>query len=303
MKISKKVLGTLNGANETAVIKFNNENHYLFASDGYLPCVSFAESSLKRHKIWDGPGGTGSLVPIPQCENEFYATQKCFPPFRAEESVLVHVKYDASKGFDVTPILTIPYLHRFDVFLIGQKLFFIGATLCEGKKHQADWSLPGKVYVGQITNGPQNPFEIQPIIQGITKNHGFYKGTWKGKNSYLFSGKEGVFVVYIPKNAKGRWEIEKILHHEVGEIAVLDIDGDGIEELATIEPFHGSLGRIYKLTQGRWFPFTNTSANSAMFFGVESFATCPPSSLERERETENSFALRPIRLQERLWKL
>ena len=37
-----------------------------------------------------------------------------------------------------------------------------------------------------------------------------------------------------------------ILEGHIGEIATADLDGDGIEEIMTIEPFHGNSIQIYK---------------------------------------------------------
>lgn len=43
-----------------------------------------------------------------------------------------------------------------------------------------------------------------------------------------------------PDSPDGEWRVEKILEGQVGEIAFADIDGDGLEEMMTIEPFHGN---------------------------------------------------------------
>jgi len=68
------------------------------------------------------------------------------------------------------------------------------------------------------------------------------------------SGVEGVFALYLPTTPAGAWESEHIVDHEVSDIAVCDIDGDGKMELASIEPFHGSKGVIYKEMNGKLVP-------------------------------------------------
>lgn len=39
---------------------------------------------------------------------------------------------------------------------------------------------------------------------------------------------------------------EKIIHSCVSDIAIIDIDNDGDDEIITIEPFHGNQIKIYK---------------------------------------------------------
>lgn len=41
-------------------------------------------------------------------------------------------------------------------------------------------------------------------------------------------------MLYIPQTPDGTWESERIIGHEVSDMAVCDIDGDGELELATI---------------------------------------------------------------------
>ena len=154
-------------------------------------------------------------------------------------------------GWTVKPLITVPYLHRFDVCRIGGKLFFVGATLCLFKESKEDWTKPGSVYVGELPETFDGPFPIRPVLGGINKNHGFCRGSWNSRPAYLVSGHEGVFAVYLPESPDGEWKTERILDHEVSDIAVCDIDGDGRLELAAIEPFHGSRGVIYKERSGK----------------------------------------------------
>lgn len=249
MKINKRILGEMDGAYATAIMEVEGTIHYFIATERRGSCLMFNGDTWAGSTVWDAPGGTMNIVPIPGRKNEFIATQDFTPTFQAKESKIVHAKYEGGGKWAITPIMVIPYLHRFDVFTLHNKLCFIGATLCQDKEFKDDWSRPGKVYVGELEEDLTKPFVLQPILEGITKNHGFCRGQWKDREAYLVSGSEGVFVLYLPNTGSDKWDIEQILHHEVSDIAVCDIDGDGRMELAAIEAFHGSKGIIYKYVE------------------------------------------------------
>ncbi|AIF50326.1 hypothetical protein [Pelosinus sp. UFO1] len=254
MIITKRFSRKLDKAYATAIMEVNGETNYLVATEGYGPCIAFNENTWKESDVWPGPGGTMNIVPIPGRKNEFIATQDFTPTFQAKESKIVHAKCDSDSKWTIRPIMTIPYLHRFDVFVLNNKLFLIGATLCEDKDSKEDWSKPGKVYVAEIPPEICKPFALKPILEGITKNHGFCRGKWNNRDVYLISGSEGVFALYLPEKDSEVWESEQLLNHEVSDIAVFDIDNDGHMELATIESFHGSRGIIYKSIDGKLIP-------------------------------------------------
>lgn len=254
MKVNKRLLGQLEKAYATAIMKINGEKNFLVATEGQGPCLAYNEANWLGAPVWEGPGGTMNIVPIPGRENEFIATQNFFPTFQAKESCLVYAKCDANAHWTISPIMTIPYLHRFDIFSLNGQLVFIGATLCEDKTEKEDWSKPGKVYVGEIAEDIAKPFSLTTIIDGITKNHGFCRAKWNGRDAYLISGVEGVFAAYVAEVWGQDWTVERILNGEVSDMAVCDIDGDGVMELATIEPFHGSRGVIYKVSDNGLVP-------------------------------------------------
>ena len=254
MKINKKIVGRMVKAYAPAIMEINGVMNYLVASEGKGPCRMFEESSLTEKNIWEGPGGTMNIVPVPGRKNEFIATQKFSQTAEGKETILVHAQCDKDANWTITPIMTVPFLHRFDLMLLDNKLTFIGSTLSADKEHKEDWSKPGNVYIAELSGDLSAPFELKPILKGITKNHGFCQGKWNDREAYLVSGLEGVFVIFVPEKAGGEWVSEQILAHEVSDIAVCDIDNDGIMELATIEPFHGSRGLIYKLADGKLVP-------------------------------------------------
>lgn len=252
MNIVKKVLGEMERVYATAIMEVNGELNYIIASEGETTCLAFNAKTLESTVIWDTVGGTMNIIPVPGRCNEFIATQRFIPTFNAKESQIVHAKVDENNKWTVTPIMTIPYLHRFDLLLIEDKLHLIGGTLCTSKAFKDDWSDPGKIIVGQFNEDITKPFELQAIYEGITKNHGFNTGVWNGRRAYFATGVEGVFIAYAPTSLKENWEIEQLFDHEVSDIALCDIDGDGETELATIEGFHGDQGKIYKQIEGEW---------------------------------------------------
>lgn len=245
MNIHKKILGSIEKVYATAYTKIDNELLFLAATEGRGQCCAYGHAGNQETVVWDGPGGTMNIVPIPGREGEFLATQQFFPVFDAKECMLHYVKYEEG-SWSVKPVMPFPYLHRFDLFVISGEVYFIGATLCSGKEFQQDWSKPGAVYVGKLSESFDKPFETKKVLDGITKNHGFCAVTWDEKRGYFITGVEGVFLVYIPEDADGEWKTERILDHEVSDIAVCDIDGDGHLEIGTIEPFHGNKFVIYK---------------------------------------------------------
>jgi len=253
VNIKKTVLAQLDKCYATSIMEIGGVLRYLIATEGLGPCLAWSDKDRSVETVWEGPGGTMNIVPLPGVKDEFLATHDFTPTFQAKESKIVHIRYD--KGtWTAKPLITIPYLHRFDVCMVGTKRFLVGATLALFKEAKDDWTKPGAVYIGELPDVLDGPFPIKAVISGITKNHGFCRGSWKGRPAYLVSGVEGVFALYLPTTPEGSWESERILDHEVSDIAVCDIDGDGKMELAAIEPFHGSKGVIYKEMNGRLVP-------------------------------------------------
>ena len=57
------------------------------------------------------------------------------------------------------------------------------------------------------------------------------------------TSQEGVFRV-IPPYENNDWRVEKVIDRPTSDVAVIDIDEDGKDELVTIEEFHGKHFRI-----------------------------------------------------------
>lgn len=254
MNIKKINLGELERVYATTIMELHERMNFIVASEGPGSCLAFDVKTHEQSTVWDTPGGTMNIVPIPGKKNEFIASQKFLPTFNAQDAIIVHAVYNEDRCWEINPIMKTPYLHRFDLFEYENELYFIGASLCEAKEFRDDWSSPGKVVIGKLPEKLDRPFQVDPVIERITKNHGFCSAEFMGKKVFLITGHEGLFVLNREKDKGGHWVVDKIFDFEISDVAVCDIDSDGVEEIITIEPFHGDKGKIYKLKEGKWIP-------------------------------------------------
>lgn len=253
MRIEKKALANLARCYATAAFPIDGEPTILLATEGEGACLSWRGPDFKQQRsVWDGPGGTMSIVPIPGKNGEFLAIQKFFKLFQWDEAIVVWVKPQADGSFESREILKLPYIHRFDLFECDGRVLFLGCTLAESKETRDDWSKAGKVYVGQLAKDWDSRLELRVIKDGLFRNHGYARSTWKGREAGLITSDEGAFAVTPPAAAGDDWSVERFMDWQISDIAACDIDGDGELEYATIEPWHGGYFRVYKRIGGKY---------------------------------------------------
>lgn len=194
-------------------------------------------------EVWSGPGGTMTIVP--DGYDSFFVTHEFYKGFRSAKSHVSHISRRPDGGYDCEKYFDLPYLHRFSILELGDEKWLVGGTLCDSKEFKDDWSKPGRIYVGKVEY--PKPMELRVVQSGITKNHGMYCGPFAGHEKVVIcTGVEGAFAVFPPEKDGEDWRVEKILDCEISDIRVADLDGDGVEELVTIEGFHGNLMKVYK---------------------------------------------------------
>jgi hypothetical protein len=251
MRFEKKHLTDMFRCYSTQYVTVDGEERVLLATEGEGQALSFSGKDYeKMEAVWDAPGGTMSMVPIPGKNGAFLAVQNFFPTFQAEKSIVVTAVPKEDRSWEVTKFLDLPYLHRFDILTGGGKLYFIGCTLCTSKSSKEDWSDPGKIYVGELDLDA--PMELKVIAEGLVRNHGYSRVSWKGTECGFVTSDQGVLVVTPPQKDGDDWTVEKLLDEPVSDIAVIDIDGDGEDELVTIEAFHGGNFLIRKKIDGEY---------------------------------------------------
>lgn len=219
---------------------------FLFASEVKASCLAFDGEELSRETVWTDAGGTMAMVLLPGKTDAFLAIQNFFPPFAAADSRIVWVEREASGTYRVTEYLCLPYLHRFGLVTRAGKTWLVLATLCREKANKDDWSKPGSVYVAALTNSPEETPVYREILGGQFHNHGFFTGIVNGVNAAAIGSDQGAFLL-IPPESDEEWTVRQLTDRPTGEAWLEDLDGDGAQELITIEAFHGSDLKVYHL--------------------------------------------------------
>lgn len=252
MELQKTIIDDIFKCYSVNALTIEGETHLLFAGEGPGICKSFSGSNFTEKKeIWEGGGGTMSIVAVPDHEGYFFASKGFYSMVDAETSGVYLIRYRQGE-FVEEKLFDLPYLHRFDVLNIENKRYFIGAALHSGKENKEDWSKPGKLFVAELPMelDQEMSIELTLLKDGLTKNHGFNSGIWKGKRVIFIAAEEGVFAVIPPQQGKAEWELEHIFTHPVSDVAAIDIDGDGEIEFALLSPFHGNQFDIFKKIDG-----------------------------------------------------
>jgi hypothetical protein len=252
LQIEKIKLTQLERCYATGYTAVDNEARIMLATEGQGACYQFRGPDFKQSTVWKGPGGTMSIIPIPGKNGDFLAVQNFFPTFQAEHSIIVWGSPKADGKWEITTLINLPYIHRFDIFNVGGINYFLGSTLCTSKKDKEDWSNPGKILVGVLPDSPDGEMKLAPIKEGLVRNHGYCHTVWDGRETGLISCDQGVFRVTPPQHAQDEWRVALILDRPISDIAACDIDGDGEAELVTIEPFHGRRIAVNKKINGQY---------------------------------------------------
>jgi len=208
-------------------------------------------------------GGVMQIMPWPGCKLKLVAIAGFYPPFQAEGTRIVAL-FPRDHEKDKQPwacqtMAEVPFAHRIGFVTSGQWTWLVVSTVATAKDNPEDWSKPGAVWVLTIAS----PYEtrggaIRKVLDGIHKNHGLQ--VRDGKEVYV-SGKEGLFRLVPPSDGLGEWKHWCLIDREISDFCFGDIDGDGREEVVTIEPFHGDHIVVYKCLDGQWIPIDDQPAH------------------------------------------
>jgi len=261
MKITKKHLCDLPSCYAASSVELNGRILLLLAPDAPGPCYAFDSETFEKQTVREKPGGTMAMVPLPGGNGDFLAVQRFFPGFQAQDAEIVYVQNRGVKRVADT-LFKLPYIHRFDILERGGVRYILCATLCTVKKNADDWSSPGALYAAELPVDMNRKIALEQIAGGLTRNHGFWHVNYREYTRALTSCDQGVYEVSPPAKRGGKWTVRKVLDKPISDIALCDIDGDGVDELAAIEPFHGTKFTIYSKTAEGFTPLYRYPGNT-----------------------------------------
>ena len=259
MKVEKKRIGSLSKCYALAKLRYHDTNCFLVAAEKRNPCYLYAWDGTFLETVWEGPGGVMTMEQVPGSDGEFLATQAFYSPNDSAEARIVLASPQAD-GWSVRTLCQVPFVHRFGILTRNSVRYLIVCCLKSGHAYRDDWRFPGATYGAVLpedlsTITPDSPLQLELLLDGMLKNHGFSKYTENGEETAIVACDTGVFQFLPPETPKGKWEIRQLLNEPSSDAVLADFDGDGVPELGSITPFHGDTLRIYKRGEdGRYRP-------------------------------------------------
>lgn len=247
--MKKKVILTIESVYTANAFQMDT-GFYIGAGSETKPEVYLYDLDNESSSFVDGcPGGVMSFIPTLGSADVFFSIMGLFPPFiGAEAGVFMHRKL--AENWSTTKVFDLPFAHRCELLNRNGKNYLFAAAVSKYKANPADWSNPGEFYVAELGATIELPLKWQLIDNKITRNHGMIRTKIDSTETVCISGAEGIF--YFELEEDNGWSKKMLMEKEVSEFGFVDLDGDGQNELVTIEPFHGQTLCVYKKIAGEW---------------------------------------------------
>ncbi len=258
LQVKKDVVGQLSKCYSLTMLHYQGKDHFLCAAEKVDKCYLISLDGKIEETVWDGPGGVMTMEQVPGTDGQFLATRKFYSPNDSKDASIVIVTPRGKDDWEVRKLCDLPFVHRFDILQAGGKNYLIACALKSGHEYKEDWRFPGKIFVAELPEdlsgyNEDHQLPLTPIKEGLLKNHGYYRHVEAdGSMSSIVSTDNGVFHVYPPKTAGDQWRVEQLIEDAASDGLLLDLNGDGKEELCTIAPFHGDTINIYEQKDGKF---------------------------------------------------
>ena len=230
MKVSKKVIGNLEKCYSVAPLTYKGKKHMLVAAEKVNQCRLYDLEGNQEEVIWEGPGGTMSMVQVPGSDGQFLATHKFYSPNDSKEAKII-LAYPEDGEWKVRTLAELPFVHRFDIISRNGVNYVIACTLKSGHEYKEDWRSPGKIQVCVLPEDlssvdEEHPLQFEVLKEGLLKNHGYCKAEVDGVLRFYVAANEGVFECIPPESEEGTWEIKQILDEEFKKVYTYEKDAE-----------------------------------------------------------------------------
>lgn len=257
MKIKKIKTHELEKCYAICPLTYNGKEHMLVAAEKVNKCLLFDLDGNLEETVWEGPGGTMTMVQIPGSNGEFLASHKFYSPNDSKEAKIVLASPKGKDDWAIKTLVDLPFVHRFDILVSGGVKYLIGCTLKSGHEYKDDWSSPGKIWVGELPDdlssvNEENQLSLTVLKDGLLKNHGYCRVEDKDGVWAAVAADNGIFKVVPPAAKGGEWTVETMTEDAASDMAFADLDGDGEAEMLVMTPFHGDTIKIYKKKDGAY---------------------------------------------------
>ena len=254
--MKKKVLANLEKCYSIAPLHYNDKDHILVAAEKTDRCILFDINGNEEETVWEGPGGVMTMVQVPNTNGQFLATHKFYSPNDSKEAKIVIATPENGK-WNIRTLCDLPFVHRFDIIQSDGKNYLIACCLKSGHEYKDDWTSKGKVYGAVLPDdlsqyNDDNQLELTVIKDEMLKNHGYYRVVRDGKMSSLVCCDSGVYMFYPPTKENDNWEVKHLVDTPASDATLIDLDGDGKDELLVLSPFHGDTVDIYSEEDGEY---------------------------------------------------
>lgn len=249
MKTVKRVIAELPMCYCVAQIQYEGKPHFVVASEKQHACLLIDMYGHVLDTVWEGPGGTMSIVQIPGADGAFLATHRFYSPNNAADAKIVLCRH-TKNGWEVRTLVELPYVHRFDILERDGAQYLLACCIKSGYEYKDDWRFPGMTLAcmlpeNLIDASTETQLEMTVIKNDMLKNHGYCRDIHRGIMTGLVTCEQGVFRFIPPERGESQWQIKRLIDAPVSDAAMIDFDGDGQKELLTLSPFHGGTLRVY----------------------------------------------------------
>ncbi len=252
ISVKKKIIAELDKCYSIAPIRHKGQDCILVAAEKVDRCLLMDRDGNVLETVWSEPGGVMTMVAVPNTESQFLATHRFYSANDSAESSIVFAAAKADGRWEVKTLVELPFVHRFDIIPSKGRYYLVACTIKSDHKYREDWTSPGKIYIAELPENLEgfidsgSKLEWEQIFDGLTQNHGYYRADTATSPRSIISARDGVFLLTPPLEGEDRWKLDKILDSPGSDSALIDLDGDGVDELAVLSPFHGDNIDIYK---------------------------------------------------------